>query len=275
MRDVAAKWVAAVGMVIALGGNLSVALHAQDAKSISDQEACDRIRTLLPLAQRYDHWPHRPLINAKIIGTHLVPEGITFNLEKMPDFTVKYADMRGLFQSRGNFIEVKFNTVGPPDNHNSLEFPDGRVDVRAGFFAALNYLVDAAHKGRPCDCTGYVVNSKTELNDFPEKTAAWRAMTTKPALSDEVVKKRLLAEDAVQEKNFDAAVNYYKAGVAIDPTWAQGWYNAALISAEMKNYPAAAFNMKHYLILLPDASDAPAAKEKLMLWEAKAEETSK
>jgi hypothetical protein len=43
----------------------------------------------------------------------------------------------------------------------------------------------------------------------------------------------------------------------------------------MKNYPAAAFYMKHYLILQPEAPDAPAAKEKLLLWQAKAEEAGK
>jgi hypothetical protein len=33
--------------------------------------------------------------------------------------------------------------------------------------------------------------------------------------------------------------------------------------------------MKHYLILQPEAPDAPAAKEKLLLWQAKAEEAGK
>ena len=96
-------------------------------------------------------------------------------------------------------------------------------------------------------------------------------MNPKPPVSDEVTKKRLLAEDAVQEKSFAAAEDYYKAGITIDPTWAPGWYNAALISAELKDYAAAALDMKHYLILLPDAPDAAAVKEKLLLWEAKAE----
>ena len=110
------------------------------------------------------------------------------------------------------------------------------------------------------------------LADFQQKAAAWRAMNPKPPVSDEVTKKRLLAEDAVQEKNFAAAGDYYRAGSTIDPTWAPGWYNAAVISAELKNYSAAANYMKHYLILLPDAPDAAVAKEKVLLWEAKAEQ---
>jgi hypothetical protein len=39
MKTVKAKWVAAVGIVVALGTNPRGVLHAQDAKSISDQEA--------------------------------------------------------------------------------------------------------------------------------------------------------------------------------------------------------------------------------------------
>jgi hypothetical protein len=33
----------------------------------------------------------------------------------------------------------------------------------------------------------------------------------------------LLAEDAFGHKNLEAAVNDYKAGFAIDATWAEGW----------------------------------------------------
>ncbi len=47
-----------------------------------------------------------------------------------------------------------------------------------------------------------------------------------------------------------------------------------MIYAEQQDYFDAAFYMRHYLILLPEATDAQAAKEKLLLWEAKAEEAN-
>jgi regulator of sirC expression with transglutaminase-like and TPR domain len=72
----------------------------------------------------------------------------------------------------------------------------------------------------------------------------------------------------------DSAVSYYEDGVKLDPTWAQGWYNAALLYAEQRDYAHAALSMKHYLILLPDAPDAAPAKQKMLLWEAKAEEAA-
>jgi hypothetical protein len=47
-----------------------------------------------------------------------------------------------------------------------------------------------------------------------------------------------------------------------------------LIYADQQDYFDAAFYMRHYLILLPDAPDSAAAKEKLLLWDAKAEEAN-
>ena len=149
-----------------------------------------------------------------------------------------------------------------------------RSDVRDSFVVALKRLAEAAHEGRPVNCTGNVEYSQPELDKFTQQTAAWRAMATKPAISDELIKKRLLAEDAIEHKNLRAAALYYEARVALDPTWAQGWYNAALLYAEQQDYFDAAVRMNHYLILLPEAPDAATAKEKLLLWEAKAEEAS-
>ena len=100
-----------------------------------------------------------------------------------------------------------------------------RSDVRESFAMALKRLAEAAH-AEPVNCTGNVEYSQPELDKFAQQTAPWRAIATKPALSEEVTKKRLLAEDAIEHKNLQAAVTYYEAGVALDPTWAQGWYNA-------------------------------------------------
>ena len=40
-----------------------------------------------------------------------------------------------------------------------------------------------------------------------------------------------------------------------------------LLFADYKNYMYAIFNMKKYLILLPDAEDARAAQDKIYEWE--------
>ncbi len=261
----------ALTLLLVLGGNLAAKMHAEDAKSISDQEACQKMKTLLPQATGY--WgkgfsKFRTL--PKITGTRLTPTGFALTVDKKPAVTVAYADVQNArVQYR---IEVIFETQAYT---HWIEFDTTTGDeVREVFSAALNHLAQAARAGRPCDCTGNVMD-RAELDTFALKITAWRAMATKPALSDEVIKKRLLAEDAIDHKNPKAAVGYYDAGVALDPTWAQGWYNAGLLYAEQQDYFDAAVRMKHYLILLPDAFDAGAAKEKLLLWEAKAEETNR
>lgn len=68
------------------------------------------------------------------------------------------------------------------------------------------------------------------------------------------------------------AVDHYEIGVADDPMWAQGWYNAALIWGELKNYAQAAWDMKHYLIFMPNSSDASAARKEIIIWEDKAKD---
>jgi regulator of sirC expression with transglutaminase-like and TPR domain len=105
-------------------------------------------------------------------------------------------------------------------------------------------------------------------------TADWRKLYVKPPLSDEVTRLRLLAEDATEHKKMSDALEDYLAGVDADPTWAQGWFKAALLYAEQQDYDDAVFSMKHYLILLPDAPDAAAAKEKLLSWVTKMHETA-
>jgi len=254
-------------MLAVLGANPSAAVQVQDAKSISDQEACNIMKTLLPLqrgvfGKGYPGWS-----GAKITATHLTPSGFTLSLNNKPDLSVAYADMK-LVELKDDYADVvTFNTSS--DSFGLY----GTKAIHVQLYAALSRLTEAAHAGRRCDCTRYLIDTKATLGEFTQQTAAWRAAAAKPALSDEVIKKRLLAEDAIEHKNLQAAVGYYEAGVALDPGWAQGWYNAALIYAEQQDYFDAAFYMRHYLILLPDAPDATAAKEKLLLWEAKAEES--
>jgi hypothetical protein len=269
MRAVKARWVAAVGIMVVFISNSCATLNAQQAKDITDREACQRVQTLLPQAQGVV-WPGLSLFgrDPKITGTRLTAAGFTISLDKKADISVAYADVQNV-KIKGN-VFVDFKMQG---HDYAIEYD--RSDVRESFAMALKRLAEAAHAERSVNCTGNVEYSQPELDKFTQQTAAWRAMATKPALSDEVIKKQLLAEDAVEHKNLRAAVTYYEAGVALDPTWAQGWFNAALLHAEQQDYFDAAVGMKHYLILLPDASDAVAAKTKVLLWEAKSEEGHK
>jgi hypothetical protein len=285
MRIFQAERVAVIAVMIVLGGNFGTAMqrapsppavnqaHAEDAKTISDQEACQNMRTLLPLVEKTVDDSGRKYV--KITGTHLTPTGYTLSLDKKPEMSIAYTAIQNVQYSTGHIMGISNNGVAfEISSHTSvLIFNKSNESSPFPLYLALKHLAGAAHAGLRCDCTGNVVDfQKAELDTFSQEAAAWRALAAKPALSDEVTKQRLLAEDAVQQKNLAAAEDFYRAGITIDPTWAPGWYNAALISAELNNYSAAALYMKHYLILVPDASDAPAAKEKALLWEGKAEQ---
>jgi hypothetical protein len=116
--------------------------------------------------------------------------------------------------------------------------------------------------------------SQINLNDFHERAAAWRALPNKPALSNDLRVLRLAAEDAVKNNKPTEALNYYELGVQQDPTWAQGWFNAAVIAGQLGYYADAAEHMQNYLELDPGAQDAQSAREQIDLWRFKAKENS-
>ena len=64
------------------------------------------------------------------------------------------------------------------------------------------------------------------------------------------------------------ALQVYQTELAVSPGWAFGHYNAALIAAELHNYTLAITEMRRYLYLQPNASDARAAQDQIYRWEA-------
>jgi tetratricopeptide (TPR) repeat protein len=129
----------------------------------------------------------------------------------------------------------------------------------AGWFAAaLNGLHASA------------ISHTADSDDFRQQAAVWRALTTKPALAEGARILRLAAEDAIKRQKPDEALNDFELGVEADPTWAQGWFNAALLAGELGFFADAADHMQNYLELLPDAPDAQSARDQIDLWKYKA-----
>ena len=154
-----------------------------------------------------------------------------------------------------------------------MTFPKHEAELAADAERARAQLAADAERAR-VQREQLAADKVRESQRFEQLAAKWRALNPKPPLSEEVEKKRLLAEDAYQQKNLNAAVRYYEAGVALDPTWAQGWYNVAQLYAAQNDFEHAIFSMKRYLILLPNAPDAAEAKNDVLLWEAKADEAA-
>lgn len=104
---------------------------------------------------------------------------------------------------------------------------------------------------------------------FAESAKKYRELPVKPALLDDVRQFRVLAEDAFNNKEIEKAADYYEQGLEIEPMWPQGQYNAALLYGEIKDYENAVLHMKRYLELVPDAPDAQAARDQVVIWQSK------
>lgn len=107
---------------------------------------------------------------------------------------------------------------------------------------------------------------------FTAEAKTWLTLTPKPEMPDEARAYKALAEDAFKRKDFAAALEAYCTAIDKFPLWPAGHYNAALLAAETEDYELAAQHMRRYLVLAPDANDASAAKDKLLLWQLKAKQ---
>jgi tetratricopeptide (TPR) repeat protein len=115
----------------------------------------------------------------------------------------------------------------------------------------------------------YAKEAASRQREFSQKATVWRALTEKPPLPEAVREQRLLAENAVKEKKLGEALDYYEAGLELYPTWPQGYFNAALIAAEMGVYEEALEHMQAYLELVPEAADAQSVRDQMVIWRNK------
>ena len=119
----------------------------------------------------------------------------------------------------------------------------------------------------------HAVQGTAAIEDFAEfqkRARAWRALAQKPELPEEAKRCRVLAENAVRSKELDEAVRHYERGLSVAPMWAEGYYNAALLCGEVKNYLDAADYARRYLELCPDAPEAEQLRKRIYVWEEEA-----
>ncbi len=147
-----------------------------------------------------------------------------------------------------------------PEPFNHLEWMGADAATAPALANAINRLREMAGE------------QGMALRNFPQTAAAWRALSPKPPVAEEVRAQRLLAEAAFKEGNLGKALHHYEIGVELDPLWPEGRFNAALISAELKYYNDAVEHMRAYLELEPDSKDAQSARDQVVIWQDKAQE---
>lgn len=83
---------------------------------------------------------------------------------------------------------------------------------------------------------------------------------------EEARQHQLLAQDAMGRKDTDKALDEYDAAINAAPCWAQGRYQAAQLEAKVGYYPIAVMDLKKYLLLYPNAPNAQAVRDQILVW---------
>lgn len=116
----------------------------------------------------------------------------------------------------------------------------------------------------------YQARLDAALEKFKPMAEAWRNLAVKPKMPDDAYAHMVLAENALKDKDLKKTANEYELALRAFPTWPDGQSNAALIEAQLGDYWMAIHRLKEYLLLVPDAPDAQAAKDKIIIWQDKA-----
>jgi tetratricopeptide (TPR) repeat protein len=185
-----------------------------------------------------------------------------------------------LFDIQGERVECTFQSMDP--SVFSLPTPNG-----PNYHVYLGPACDWSVTVMPSLDQNAAINFANTLYVLKQKTGRLRSPMDDPAfrkavddyrvrkaknqlqLSESARRYRVQAEAAVQEKRFADAERYFDELLRLEPWWPTGHYNRALILGEIGNYDEAAFEMKKYLALEPDAPDARAARDQIYVWESK------
>lgn len=108
-----------------------------------------------------------------------------------------------------------------------------------------------------------------ELESFKPVAQQYKSLVVKPQLSEEARKYLVQATNATEEKRYKDGIDLLEKALAVDPTYPLAHFNKALLWSQVSAYGAAILEMKEYLMLVPDASDARASQDKIYEWEGK------
>ena len=147
----------------------------------------------------------------------------------------------------------------------SIWFPVKSVGEGTKFRSALFYLAQATQSDAD-------TQAAAALEDFKPKAEAWRKMAVKPAMPEPAREHQVLAEYAFKHKDVVKAMEEYSQALEIFPYWPEGHYDLATMAAEIGGRPGyriAISHMQSYLALTPDAPDAQAANDSIIVWKDK------
>ena len=152
--------------------------------------------------------------------------------------------------------------------------PATRFDLQAGKKAAFlfseNALADAERVADDLLFMQHTLRKQLDerLARFQPIALQYRALDTKPEMSEEQRRLIVQANALTQQKQYSRADEKYCQAIELDPvSYPEAYFNLALLEAQMDLPFTAIFHMKQYLMLVPDAIDARSAQDKIYEWE--------
>ncbi len=111
-----------------------------------------------------------------------------------------------------------------------------------------------------------------QIAEFQGMATYYKVLREKPTITEEQRKYIVQANSKNEKKEYQEALDLYKKAIKVNSvSYPSAYNNMALIAAQIQDYWYAILNMKKYLMLVPEASDARAAQDKIYEWEAELE----
>lgn len=108
----------------------------------------------------------------------------------------------------------------------------------------------------------------SRLTAFKTVAEEYAALLVKPAITEEQRAIIVQANYYTREKSYEKAIELYKKLLTSDPAvYPAGYFNIALLYAQLERYEAAILNMKKYILLDPGSPDARSGQDKIYEWE--------
>jgi tetratricopeptide (TPR) repeat protein len=176
---------------------------------------------------------------------------------------------------QGYFGEVTFPLNGVKmKGSNSGEFRNTIVNEITFRFSSLEIARDFAENMYylllPYDKQLLAFNQARAADSiqFSISATKYRELQEKPPVTEEQRKYIVQANSMNERKDYTNAIQLFRKVIEINPTsYPAAYFNLALISALTRDYRYAIYNMRKYLLLVPDAPDARTAQDKIYEWE--------
>ena len=186
------------------------------------------------------------------------------NIGSDKKLVIRFTDLRDQ-----NLKVIKLKNYKDIEEHSVLELKNMWFDYNVDWLADYLYAIKFFLYEKPqIDRTNDSIRVADSVH-FSILAAKYREMEVKPTVAEEQRKYIVQANLLNQKKEYEKAIDLYNKVIDVDPAaYPAAYYNLALLLAQTQRFSKAIYNMKKYLMLVPEAEDARAAQDKIYEWEA-------